>query len=134
MKKVAISLIFAIFIVMAPAVDAQSWQKRVQIAKGQERAVQGSGTKIKFVEIIEDSRCPTDVNCVWAGNAKIKIEVRVRRGQPRVFELNSALAPKVVSYAGYDFKLVSLAPQLRSNVRINPDKYVVTIEVKKSAR
>ena len=30
---------------------------------------------IKFVEIVEDSRCPREVNCIWAGRAIVKVEV-----------------------------------------------------------
>ena len=31
--------------------------------------------EIRFVEVLEDSRCPKDVNCVWAGEAKFVIEL-----------------------------------------------------------
>ena len=30
---------------------------------------------IRFKEVISDSRCPKDVTCVWAGEAKVLIEV-----------------------------------------------------------
>tara|TARA_B100000809_G_scaffold266504_1_gene329547 strand:+ start:7799 stop:8212 length:414 start_codon:yes stop_codon:yes gene_type:complete len=30
---------------------------------------------IKFVEVLEDSRCPKDANCIWAGRAKILVEI-----------------------------------------------------------
>ena len=33
------------------------------------------GISIKFVEVVEDSRCPKDVNCIWAGRAIVKVEV-----------------------------------------------------------
>lgn len=29
------------------------------------------GTAISFSKVVEDSRCPTDVTCIWAGEAKI---------------------------------------------------------------
>jgi len=31
--------------------------------------------EIRFIEVLEDSRCPKDVNCVWAGEAKVVIEL-----------------------------------------------------------
>src|SRR5690554_6743820 len=34
-----------------------------------------SGISIKFVEVLEDSRCPTDVECIWAGRARVKVSV-----------------------------------------------------------
>src|SRR5690606_39790357 len=33
------------------------------------------GVSIKFLEVIEDSRCPTHVTCIWAGRAIVKVEV-----------------------------------------------------------
>jgi hypothetical protein len=30
---------------------------------------------LKFEEVLSDSRCPKDVECVWAGEAKILIEI-----------------------------------------------------------
>jgi hypothetical protein len=33
------------------------------------------GVSIKFVEVMEDSRCPKNVDCIWAGRAIAKIEV-----------------------------------------------------------
>ena len=33
------------------------------------------GISIKFLEVIEDSRCPEGVNCIWAGRAIVKAEV-----------------------------------------------------------
>lgn len=88
------------------------------------------GIKIKFVELIDDSRCPTDTNCVWAGNAKIKVRV-TKNGRSKDLELNSNLAPRDVVFAGYSFKLVGLTPEPRSNIRINRNGYVATIEMKK---
>lgn len=28
---------------------------------------------VKFVDVVEDSRCPSNVECFWAGNAKVKL-------------------------------------------------------------
>ena len=30
---------------------------------------------LKFEEVLSDSRCPKDVECVWAGEAKVLIEI-----------------------------------------------------------
>tara|TARA_B100000949_G_C14206173_1_gene418212 strand:+ start:270 stop:710 length:441 start_codon:yes stop_codon:yes gene_type:complete len=31
--------------------------------------------EIKFKEVVTDSRCPGDANCIWAGEAIIKVEL-----------------------------------------------------------
>lgn len=33
------------------------------------------GHTVRFVEVVEDSRCPTDVQCVTAGRAQVRLEV-----------------------------------------------------------
>jgi hypothetical protein len=88
------------------------------------------GIRIRFVEMVEDSRCPTDANCVWAGNAKIRVKV-TRNGRSKLLELNSNTRPKSAIFAGYSFDLTGLTPEPRSNIRINRNGFVATIEVKK---
>jgi len=33
------------------------------------------GVSIKFMEVLEDSRCPEGVDCIWAGRAIVKVKV-----------------------------------------------------------
>lgn len=43
--------------------------------------------EVTFIEILEDSRCPKDVSCVWAGQAKIKVRVNEKGVAPVEKEL-----------------------------------------------
>jgi hypothetical protein len=124
--RILIAFIF-VFIGLT-AVSAQTG-KEISV-KVNETASAGNGVRVKFVEMVEDSRCPTDTDCVWAGNAKIKIRV-TRNGRSKVLELNSNLQPKTASFAGYIFRLIGLTPEPRSNIRINRFGYVATIEMRK---
>lgn len=38
-------------------------------------ALEFDGKAIRFKEIISDSRCPTGVTCVWAGEAKVLVGI-----------------------------------------------------------
>lgn len=33
------------------------------------------GAEVRFVGVVEDSRCPTGVDCVWAGRARVRVAV-----------------------------------------------------------
>ncbi|MEO8573995.1 MAG: hypothetical protein ABI481_08490 [Pyrinomonadaceae bacterium] len=104
---------------------------RVQINK--EKRVAKGKVSIHFTELIEDSRCPTDTNCVWAGNAKIKIRVTgYGRSQDLTMDTNGP--HQGANAEGYSIKLVSLTPAPRSNIRINRNGYVATFEVSKLTR
>src|SRR5690348_4772824 len=102
---------------------------RVQI-NHQARAYR-AGIKIKFVELVEDSRCPVDVNCIQAGNAKIRVEVS-KRGRSKTLELDSNSMKGAAIFEGYRFQLRKLTPEPRSNVRINRNGYVATVHVERT--
>ncbi len=53
--------------------SAETPKIAVKVPKGE--TVVLKGVSIKFMEVIEDSRCPTGVNCIWAGRAKVKVSV-----------------------------------------------------------
>ena len=88
---------------------------------------------VRFVELVEDSRCPTDANCVWAGNAKIKVRVR-GNGRSHDLTLDTNGPNQSATAEGYSIKLIGLTPQPRSNIRINRNGYVATIEALKLKR
>src|SRR5690242_2857181 len=98
-------LLFAIFTMMSVAIEARGKTTPISVQIHQERSVPNAGFKIKFVEMVEDSRCPEGTNCIWAGNAKVKIEVR-GKGSARSFELNSTTEPTVIVFSGYEIKFV----------------------------
>jgi len=31
--------------------------------------------QVKFIKVLEDSRCPKDVTCIWTGSARVQVEV-----------------------------------------------------------
>lgn len=126
-RTIHIALIFAIVTALVPFVGAQT----ISIGLKKEKTVAQTGLRIKFLEMVEDSRCPTDVNCVWAGNAKIRIQVRDSHGSPKTLELNSTLNPQVVNYGRYEMRLSGLTPRPTSNRKIDKNGYVATIDVRK---
>ena len=56
---------------------------------GQEATINGEG---RFDAVLEDSRCPKRVECVWTGQARIAIRVH-DHGDPTAVEFNTHPAP-----------------------------------------
>ncbi len=48
---------------------------RVEIGLGKSVELPGQGIGISFDRVVEDSRCPANVVCVWAGEAVIELTV-----------------------------------------------------------
>src|SRR5215213_411112 len=113
MKGLILSLMMVLALGVMPADAAKKGETvRVQINK-EKRTAKGK-VSIHFTELVEDSRCPTDTNCVWAGNAKIKIRVS-GYGRSQELTLDTNGPHQGATAEGYSIKLVSLTPAPRSN-------------------
>lgn len=111
---------------------AQTNQK-ITVRVNQQKTLAKNKLTIKFVSLLEDSRCPVDVRCIQAGNARIQIEVGKAAGAAKSFELNTdAKKPQAVSFAGYTIKLIDVNPHPATNVRINRLGYTATFAVGKT--
>jgi len=116
MRKTILALLLTL--VFGSFLQAQTNQK-VTVQINQQKTLAKNKLTIKFVSLIEDSRCPTDTKCIQAGNAKIQTEISKANGASKTFELNTNAKPQAVSFAGYTIKLVDLNPKPATNIRIN---------------
>jgi hypothetical protein len=132
MKGLIAGLIMMLAFTVVPASAAKRAETlRVQINK--EKKFPKARLSIRFVELVEDSRCPADAQCVWAGNAKIKIRVTMN-GRSHDISLDTNGQHQAATAEGYSIKLLSLTPAPRSNIRIDRNGYVATFEAVKLSR
>ncbi|MEO5589461.1 MAG: hypothetical protein ABIS03_07740 [Gemmatimonadaceae bacterium] len=111
----------------APVIQVQAGQQ-FQIVIGQDARLQKTGIVIKLVSVAEDSRCPSDVQCVWAGNARLALDLSGGATGSTRSSVNLTLDPQSVSYGGYVIRFVSLEPVPRSGKAIPASNYVATLE------
>jgi uncharacterized protein YbbC (DUF1343 family) len=131
MKTLFLTLILTL--VFGGFIETQA-QTKVKLGVNKQKTVTADRLKIKFVSLIEDSRCPTDVNCIWAGNAKIQIKVTNRRGAMKFFDLNTNGQPQAADFSGWYIKLETLTPAPKSNIRINKNGYTATFSISRLTR
>jgi hypothetical protein len=132
MKGLIAGLMFMLAFTVVPASAARRAETvRVQINK--EKKFPKAKLSVRFVELVEDSRCPTDTQCVWAGNAKIKIRVTMN-GRTHDLSLDTNGPHQAATAEGYTIKLLSLTPAPRSNIRVDRNGYVATFEAVKLSR
>ena len=105
----------------------------VTVGINKEKVFPKSKVRVRFVSLIEDSRCPIDTKCVWAGNAKISARISIN-GHTSTVDLNTNARDTAVVVEGYSIKLIRLTPEPRSNVRINRNGYQATLEVERLTR
>jgi len=98
---------------------------------GQEAMVEGEDFAVVFDSVPEDSRCPEGVDCVWSGNAKVKLRSSKQKQTPATIELNTDAGSKSSSYLNYEIGLVALKPRRKADKAIQPDEYRATLIVTK---
>jgi hypothetical protein len=114
---------------VTPGVQVQTGRE-FDIAVGQTVEVQGTPMTIRFSGVAEDSRCPVDVQCVWAGNAIVRLTISTSGGTATDASLNTTLDPKSTTASGYTIRLAALKPVPRSGTTIPASAYVATLEVR----
>ncbi len=76
MKNIITFLFFGSLFVFANAQDSAKVDTPKIISKLKVgNTVSFNSKSLKFIKLIEDSRCPSDVTCFWPGEAKIKIGI-----------------------------------------------------------
>jgi len=96
------------------------------------RRAPGEDIHVTFEKVLEDSRCPVGVTCVWEGNAKIRLSL-LELDILSAGELNSnvKIDPDSLLLAGYMFRIKSLDPYPVDGVIIDSVNYRVTLTFKK---
>ena len=95
--------------------------------------IAGTALVLTFDRVTEDSRCPTDVNCIWAGNAVVRLATRVAGVTHGPIELHTTTADKrETPVDGYRVQLVRLMPTRTQGTTITQDQYIATLTVVRS--
>lgn len=103
--------------------------QELTLAYGEEKSVGGSVLAVSFARVVEDSRCPVDVVCVWAGNALVELGIRVGMGPTFPLQLNTTLEPRSTDWNGIQVTLIELLPQPREGDPPRPESYTVRIRL-----
>lgn len=115
------------------ALDVVRLDREFKLKAGRQVTVKGTKLRIRFVAVENDSRCPSDVTCVWAGNAAVQLQLGTGRSSKTV-TLNTSKSPSFAGeteYRGYKVKLVDLSPYPRSDRKIVRRDYTATLLVSK---
>lgn len=114
--------------VPAPTRSQVALDSSFQLKLGETVQVGDSGPRLTFLVVAEESRCPDDAVCVWAGNARIQLRVATGSGSP-ILELNTPQQPGVARHGGYEISLVSLTGPGKAGAPRSSIDYVATLRV-----
>lgn len=98
----------------------------VTLAPGESATVVGGSLHVRFVAVTEDSRCPRDTTCIWAGEVRVSLEIQEPSKPPRLVELKEGDG---TGASGWHLTLLGVEPQPASTVKIAPGDYRATLKI-----
>jgi hypothetical protein len=118
-------------VVVHPASNVPS-PAEIELAPGEEILVDGI-LRVLFMAVEEDSRCPVDVQCVWQGNAAVRIALTSGSGPSHPALLNTGVDPTKVEFGGYRISLFDLTPKPLSTSTIPAGAYRASLGIERLA-
>ena len=128
MKGLFLSLAFVLAVIFLSGCTAPTPGVTVTIGQpftleiGQSAVVQNEGIRIYFVNVSADSRCPSGVQCIWAGEAVINLEAE-KGGQMKEVVLSFPGKPRYRLFEKYDLEITSIEPYPKEGQEINLWEY-----------
>lgn len=135
MKTISTYIVLICFCAFAKAQNTTSKEEKVpplEIKLGVGESQQINEVEITFLRVIEDSRCPKDVDCVWAGEAKIKVLVKEKGTEAVEKELVFNSIGKAIVLCKTEsvaIKAVRLSPYPETSMAISKRVYYLELEV-----
>lgn len=92
--------------------------KEFILGAGQEAVSGGDDLRVRFSDVLEDSRCPTEVECFWTGQARIAVLIEPAGRPAATADFNTNPAPgqnaQTVRVDDYTVELKALDPYPRT--------------------
>lgn len=111
------------------ASDVVAVDRDFELRAGHTARVDGTAVTLSFVGVTDDSRCPVDVQCVWAGNGAVSLVLTDDAGSRSSAILHTTLFPRSVRVSGYEIVLTGLKPDPRPGAPIPLANYVAALRV-----
>jgi hypothetical protein len=138
MKLTLISLI--LLMMSCPCQDSSQSSNRAkevrldrefELKVDQQAVIKAEQLKVKFISVVEDSRCPEGVTCIWAGRGRVALQLTLGNKKPDTLELSTDPAGQEKHSNGYYIKLVSLNPYPKSDRPIKAADYILKLYISK---
>jgi len=97
------------------------------LAFGKRVRLAGGNTRARFTAVVEDSRCPTGVQCIQAGRARVSLEVARGSRPPVSIELGTDPEASTASAGGVTWELQAVAPYPEAGRERRTADYVLTL-------
>ena len=113
----------------APTSPTPGVNEEFTLAPGQAATVKDAQVRITFERVTDDSRCPTDVTCIWEGDATVVLRIKETADEVtrEVHTQGDPPRSRKAPAGDYVVTLVRLDPMPRSTAPIEASAYRATL-------
>jgi hypothetical protein len=84
---------------------------------------------VHFDRVVNDSRCPSDVQCITAGDATVAVTAASEGAAARRYELHTNDGAREAMHGKFRLSLIGLKPLPTSTRPVPESAYVLTLRV-----
>ena len=105
--------------------------KEFSLSIGESVAIKGENLKVTFLKVLEDSRCPKGVQCIWEGRARSLVSF-VSNNMTEIELTEPGLTDSLAQYTFQNYFITfHLLPYPEAGKEITADQYRLTMFVNK---
>lgn len=99
-----------------------------ELTFNQQGTLSANGTvlTVQFTQLVEESRCPPNVQCIWAGQVAVKL--KINNSEQFIVGLNHSNYPSSFSYMNHEYTLLDVTYTNEASFGIE-NKCVVKLKV-----
>lgn len=103
-----------------------------RIRAGEVAELDAGKLRIAFRGVANDSRCPEEFTCVWAGDATLTLGLATPGTDWHWTTVHTGVEPLTASHAGYTVRVVALEPGNGQGRVIEQREYIAELRVERS--
>ncbi|HSI88913.1 MAG TPA: hypothetical protein VK918_07635 [Pyrinomonadaceae bacterium] len=128
-----ITILFAAFLILVSGTMNVTAQKNDEIAVsvGQTGCSEATSIEIQFIRVVEDSRCPEGVDCIWAGRAVVEVRAAKDGLSSETVSLSSDGDTASFEFSGYRIHFEKLEPYPKEGEKIGEGDYKAWFRLEK---
>ena len=105
------------------------------LAPGQSHHIADGDLTVTFESVVEDSRCPIGVSCIWAGDAQVRLRIASKSTPPGSYTLHTSdRFEREVVHGEIRVRLLALVPEPTRDGPPKPEQYRATLEFQRKQR
>ena len=135
MLSIALALMFLPWSVSCSSAGPTSVQEaagQIVLAPGESMRIREFDITITFEGVVEDSRCPTGVDCIREGDAAVRIRIDARAVPPATYILHTSEAfDREIVHGEVRVRLVAVTPHPAVGSTRRPEDYRATLSIRR---